>query len=61
VNQLIKIGARAKMAFPVHVHMLRHALRLRPRQAGHDTRTWATATSSTPRAYTELAPELRKR
>src|ERR1700722_1799495 len=39
VNRLIKrIGARAKLPFPVHVHMLRHACGYALANAGHDTR-----------------------
>ena len=39
VNRLIKrIGARAKMPFPVHAHMLRHACGYALANAGHDTR-----------------------
>ena len=39
VNRLIKrIGARAKLPFPVHAHMLRHACGYALANAGHDTR-----------------------
>jgi site-specific recombinase XerD len=39
INKLIKrIGARAGFAFPVHVHMLRHACGYALANAGHDTR-----------------------
>jgi type 1 fimbriae regulatory protein FimB/type 1 fimbriae regulatory protein FimE len=39
VNRLVKrIGARARFAFPVHVHMLRHACSYALANAGHDTR-----------------------
>jgi site-specific recombinase XerD len=39
VNRLIKcIGARVRFAFPVHVHMLRHACGYALANAGHDTR-----------------------
>ena len=39
INRLIKrIGARAKLPFPVHVHMLRHACGYALANAGHDTR-----------------------
>jgi integrase len=39
VNRLIKrIGTRAKMLFPVHAHMLRHACGYALANAGHDTR-----------------------
>jgi type 1 fimbriae regulatory protein FimB/type 1 fimbriae regulatory protein FimE len=39
VNRLIqRIGDRARFAFPVHVHMLRHACGYALANAGHDTR-----------------------
>ena len=39
VNRLIKrIGVRAKLPFPVHAHMLRHASGYALANAGHDTR-----------------------
>jgi integrase len=39
INRLIKrIGARARFAFPVHAHMLRHACGYALANAGHDTR-----------------------
>jgi integrase len=39
VNRLVKrIGERAGFAFPVHVHMLRHACGYALANAGHDTR-----------------------
>ena len=39
INRLIKrIGVRAKLPFPVHVHMLRHACGYALANAGHDTR-----------------------
>jgi site-specific recombinase XerD len=39
VNRLIKrIGVRARFAFPVHAHMLRHACGYALANAGHDTR-----------------------
>jgi type 1 fimbriae regulatory protein FimB/type 1 fimbriae regulatory protein FimE len=39
VNRLIKrIGERARFAFPVHAHMLRHACGYALANAGHDTR-----------------------
>jgi len=39
VNNLVKrIGVRAGFAFPVHVHMLRHACGYALANAGHDTR-----------------------
>jgi hypothetical protein len=49
-----RIGARAKMPFPIHPHMLRHGCGYALANAGHDTRAlqaWlgsATKTSSTP-------------
>jgi site-specific recombinase XerD len=33
-----RIGARARFAFPVHAHMLRHACGYALANAGHDTR-----------------------
>jgi type 1 fimbriae regulatory protein FimB/type 1 fimbriae regulatory protein FimE len=39
VNRLVKrIGERAKMPFPVHAHMLRHACGYKLANDGHDTR-----------------------
>ena len=39
VNRLVKtIGARAKLPFGVHAHMLRHACGYALANAGHDTR-----------------------
>jgi type 1 fimbriae regulatory protein FimB/type 1 fimbriae regulatory protein FimE len=39
INRLIKrIGARSRLPFPVHVHMLRHACGFALANAGHDTR-----------------------
>jgi integrase len=39
VNRLVKrIGVRARFAFPVHAHMLRHACGYALANAGHDTR-----------------------
>jgi len=39
INRLIKrIGARARFAFPVHAHTLRHACGYALANAGHDTR-----------------------
>jgi len=39
INRLIKrIGARSRLPFPVHVHMLRHACGYALANAGHDTR-----------------------
>lgn len=39
INRLIKrIGERAKFAFPVHAHMLRHGCGYALANAGHDTR-----------------------
>ena len=61
INRLIKrVGARAGFAFPVHVHMLRHACGYALAKAGHDTRAlqdWLGHQSiqHTVR-YTELAP-----
>jgi site-specific recombinase XerD len=61
VNRLIKrIGARARFAFPVHAHMLRHACSYALANAGHDTRRiqdWL-GHRSIPHTvrYTELSP-----
>jgi integrase len=61
VNRLIKrIGERAGLPFPVHVHMLRHACGYALANEGHDTRAiqgWLGHRSiqHTVR-YTELAP-----
>jgi len=39
INRLIKrIGERARFAFPIHTHMLRHACGYALANAGHDTR-----------------------
>jgi site-specific recombinase XerD len=39
INRLIKrIGARARFAFRIHAHMLRHACGYALANAGHDTR-----------------------
>ena len=56
-----RIGARAKMQFPVHPHMLRHGCGYALANAGHDTRAlqaWLGHKNiqHTVR-YTELAPE----
>jgi site-specific recombinase XerD len=61
VNRLVKtIGQRAKLPFPVHCHMLRHACGYALANKGHDTRAiqdWLGHRSiqHTVR-YTELAP-----
>src|SRR6516225_8014257 len=61
VNRLVKtIGARAKLPFRVHAHMLRHACGYALANAGHDTRLiqdWLghRAIQHTAR-YTELSP-----
>jgi type 1 fimbriae regulatory protein FimB/type 1 fimbriae regulatory protein FimE len=61
VNRLVKtIGKRAKLAFSVHAHMLRHACGFALANAGHDTRAiqdWLGHRSiqHTVR-YTELSP-----
>jgi integrase len=61
INLLVKrIGARAGLAFPVHVHMLRHACGYALANKGHDTRAiqgWLGHRSiqHTVR-YTELSP-----
>jgi site-specific recombinase XerD len=61
VNRLVKtIGARAKLPFRVHAHMLRHASGYALANAGHDTRLiqdWLghRAIQHTAR-YTELSP-----
>jgi site-specific recombinase XerD len=56
-----RIGARAKMAFPIHPHMLRHGCGFALANAGHDTRAlqaWLRHKNiqHTVR-YTELAPD----
>ena len=56
-----RIGFRAKMPFPVHPHMLRHACGYALANAGHDTRALQTYLGHkniqhTVR-YTELAPD----
>jgi len=59
-RQIKRIGERAGLAFPVHVHMLRHACGYALANAGHDTRhiqDWMGHQSiqHTVR-YTELSP-----
>jgi integrase len=61
VNRLIKrIGVRAKLPFPVHAHMLRHACGYALANAGHDTRAlqdWLGHRNITHTVrYTELSP-----
>ena len=61
VNRLItRIGARAKLQFPVHAHILRHACGCAPANAGHDTRAlqdWLGHRNITHTVrYTELSP-----
>jgi Phage integrase family len=56
-----RIGARAKMQFPIHPHMLRHGCGFALANAGHDTRAlqaWLGHKNiqHTVR-YTELAPD----
>ena len=56
-----RIGARAKMQFPIHPHMLRHGCGFALANAGHDTRAlqaWLGHRNiqHTVR-YTELAPD----
>jgi len=56
-----RIGARAKMPFPVHPHMLRHGCGYALANAGHDTRSLQAYLGHkniqhTVR-YTELAPD----
>jgi type 1 fimbriae regulatory protein FimB/type 1 fimbriae regulatory protein FimE len=61
INRLIKrISVRARFAFPVHAHMLRHACGYALANAGHDTRAiqdWLghRSIAHTVR-YTELSP-----
>jgi integrase len=62
VNRLIKrIGARASLPFPVHVHMLRHACGYKLANDGHDTRAiqdWLGHRSIQHTArYTELSQQ----
>jgi integrase len=57
-----RIGTRAKMPFPIHPHMLRHACGYALANAGHDTRRLQAYLGykniqHTVR-YTELAPDL---
>jgi integrase len=56
-----RLGERARMPFPIHPHMLRHACGYAPANAGHDTRAlqaWLGHRNiqHTVR-YTELAPD----
>ena len=58
-----RIGARAKMPFPIHPHMLRHGCGYARANAGHDTRALQVQAwlghkniQHTVR-YTELAPD----
>jgi site-specific recombinase XerD len=56
-----RIGVRAKMPFPIHPHMLRHACGYALANAGHDTRALQAYLGHkniqhTVR-YTELAPD----
>jgi site-specific recombinase XerD len=56
-----RIGARAKMPFPIHPHMLRHGCGYALANAGHDTRALQAYLGHkniqhTVR-YTELAPD----
>jgi site-specific recombinase XerD len=56
-----RIGARAKMPFPIHPHMMRHGCGYALANAGHDTRAlqaWLGHKNiqHTVR-YTELAPD----
>jgi len=61
LNRLVKrLGAKAGLGFPIHVHMLRHACGYALANAGHDTRAiqdWLghRAIQHTVR-YTELTP-----
>jgi site-specific recombinase XerD len=61
INKLVKrLGERARFAFPVHAHMLRHGCGYALANAGHDTRSiqdWLGHRSiqHTVR-YTELSP-----
>jgi type 1 fimbriae regulatory protein FimB/type 1 fimbriae regulatory protein FimE len=58
---ILRLGERAKMPFPIHPHMLRHACGFALANAGHDTRAlqaWLGHRNiqHTVR-YTELAPD----
>lgn len=61
LNRLVKrLGEKAKLAFPIHVHMLRHSCGYKLANDGHDTRAiqdWLghRAIQHTVR-YTELTP-----
>jgi len=56
-----RIGARAKMPFPIHPHMLRHGCGYALANAGHDTRAlqaWLGHKNIQHTVhYTELAPD----
>ena len=56
-----RIGAWAKMPFPVHPHMLRHGCGYALANAGHDTGrckpTWVTGNIQHTVRYTQLAPD----
>ena len=56
-----RIGVWAKMALPIHPHMLRHGCGYAPANAGHDTRAlqaWLGHKNSQHTVrYTELAPD----
>ena len=55
-----RIGARAKMPFPIHPHMLWHARGYALANAGHDTRAPA-AHGSIHRAFARTLPGWRRR
>ena len=56
-----RLGGAAKMPFPIHPHMLRHACGFKLANDGHDTRacstTSATRTSSTPSGTPRWRPK----
>src|SRR5262245_50298179 len=54
-----RIGARAKMSFPIHPHMLRHGCGYALANAGHDTRALQAWLGHKNIQHTvEIAPEL---
>jgi site-specific recombinase XerD len=62
LNRQIKhIGERAKLSFPVHIHMLRHACGYKLANDGHDTRSLQAYLGhhniQNKTRYTALAPD----
>jgi site-specific recombinase XerD len=58
---IARLGERAKMPFPIHPHMLRHACGYALANAGHDTRAlqawFGHRNIQHTVRYTELAPD----